>query len=119
MGWWAAASRGLSKFQHELDEYVGVFEASGTRAERAVAIDRTEQSIEGLLAPAGQQHARNRVELASSMSLLGQWADSKLLPKIEDTTTSSSKLCVRMGAGHEFVVAAETLRPYGGDTTSG
>ena len=107
MTWWSTTSCGLTRFQEELDEYIGVFQATGREAERLRTIRTMEENLHGLLAPPDDNDRGTRVELASSMYLTGSWVDLGLRPEIDDGDTA--RLCIKMGKGHEFVVTAETF----------
>ena len=111
LAWIAAVSRGMTALQWELDEYLTFLKPAGESTERLHLMRRIEGVLSKLLAPRGQ-HGGNHVhvELATSLWLTGQWAQSKLRPRLQhDGDRDSNALLVKMGDDHRFVVTAETF----------
>ena len=86
LAWIAAATRGLTALQSELDNYLKFLETSAERTEQLATMRRLEGVVEKLLIPralagVGDVH----VELATSLWLTGRWAESALKPASNTT----------------------------------
>ena len=111
LAWIAAVTRGLTALQPELDGYLTFLKTSGELAEQLPMMKKLEGVLEKLLAPRALHGlAAVHVELATSLWLTGQWAESKLRPRLQhEGTRDSNALIVEMSDHHSFVITAETF----------
>ena len=111
LAWIAAVTRGLTALQPELDGYLKFLTTSEEWTQQLTMMRTLEGVLEKLLAPRAQHGlGAVHVELATSLWLTGQWAQSMLRPRLQhDGAGGSNALLVKMGDCHQFVITAETF----------